>query len=705
MKRFKSILITALVIIVLIAAVIVISKSTVFYNASEPVTEQESREAFNMLFGTLEDSRFTYFEYLETVSGNGKGSHQLVSDVPAEDHLGYKESREFSVNVNEAGLYNIRMEYEVADNALNNATISLDINGSTPFYESNIIDIPIYWKDETKTFEKDSYGDEALPLQVKADGSYEVYFYNNTFYTVQPLLFYFGKGENKIRITNQSSTGFSINELELTEPIEVPSYEEYRTMYPATEGAGSISVNAIDYIYKNSSYISMFSYESPTVAPFDPIDKKLNIVTGSSWKNPGKSITYEIDVEKEGLYELAIHYFPGKDDYSIFRTVRIDGNLPFEEAMAYPLEDMKGNRFNYQTLTDENGEPYMFFLTEGMHEITLTADYEPISEQVRKLQLLSDHINQFALDIRKITGKEVDKNRTWRLLEYLPETEDFLIAYDILIKDIIEELAVYAPNGLRSSTLSDLQKALVKLDKMLEDPDELPLYFEDLYSGSGSVNQMIGNSIEGLSLQPMSLNEFTFYAGDLGKRNNASFFKKTFAATRKFVSSFTSDKYVVRNDGTMLNIWVNRAITHVDTLQKMVDSEFTPSTGIKVKISVMPDVNKLILASAAGDAPDIAMGLLSHMPYDLAIRGAAYDLTKFDDFWTVADRFTPGAFIPYVLEDKVHALPETLEFAVVFYRKDIFDSLGLDVPDTWDDVTELLPELQRYGMNFYHPIA
>jgi ABC-type glycerol-3-phosphate transport system substrate-binding protein len=137
----------------------------------------------------------------------------------------------------------------------------------------------------------------------------------------------------------------------------------------------------------------------------------------------------------------------------------------------------------------------------------------------------------------------------------------------------------------------------------------------------------------------------------------------------------------------------------------MVDSEFTPSTGIRVKISVMPDANKLILASAAGDAPDIAMGLLSYMPYDLAIRGAAYDLTEFNDFWTVAERFTPGAFVPYVLEDNVYALPETLEFFTTFYRKDIFDSLGLDVPDTWDDVTELLPELQRYGMNFYHPIA
>ena len=35
----------------------------------------------------------------------------------------------------------------------------------------------------------------------------------------------------------------------------------------------------------------------------------------------------------------------------------------------------------------------------------------------------------------------------------------------------------------------------------------------------------------------------------------------------------------------------------------------------------------------------------------------------------------------------------------------MFRSLNLDVPDTWDDIINLLPALQRYGMNFYHPIA
>lgn len=702
MKRFKSIIITALVLVILVVATITISKATVFYNAKDPASEQEVQEAFNLLYDTLEDSRFTYFEYLDSVSGDVSTDIKIESN---EVDFNYKDSHQFNVNVTEAGLYNIKLVYTVAENVLNNATISLAINDRTPFYEANIIDVPIYWKDETKTFDTDSYGDEALPLQIKVMGEYETYLYNNTYYSVEPLLFYFNEGNNRITITNQSSTLFQLKELTLTAPVVIPSYEKYISQYPQTVGKGSISVNAIDYITKNSSYVSMFSHETPTVTPFDPIDKKLNIITGSSWKDPGKGITYEIFAKEEGLYKLALHYYPGQDDYSVFRTIRIDGDIPFEEAKAYPFEDVKGNRYNYQTLADGDGNPYMFYLSAGRHEITITADYEPVSEQVRRLQLLSDHINQFALDIRKITGKEVDKNRTWRLLEFLPETEAYLIAYDTLIKDILEELSLYAPNGLNSSTLSNLQKALIKLDKMLEDPDELPLYFEDLYSGSSSVNQMIGNSIEALSVQPMALDEFTFYVDELNKRNNASFATISLASIRKFVSSFTSDKYVVRNDDKMLNIWVNRAITHVDTLQKMVDSEFTPETGIKVKISVMPDATKLILASAAGDAPDIAMGLLSHMPFDLAIRGAAYDLTQFDDFWSVADKFTPGAFVPYVLEDKVYALPETLGFFATFYRKDIFDSLGLEVPDTWDDVTELLPELQRYGMNFYHPIA
>jgi ABC-type glycerol-3-phosphate transport system substrate-binding protein len=137
----------------------------------------------------------------------------------------------------------------------------------------------------------------------------------------------------------------------------------------------------------------------------------------------------------------------------------------------------------------------------------------------------------------------------------------------------------------------------------------------------------------------------------------------------------------------------------------MLDQNFTPETGIKVKLSLMQDERKLILASAANSQPDLALGLSTFLPYELAIRGAATDLRQFEDFNEVGQQFSPGAFLPLIVDDGIFALPETQDFFVQFYRKDILNTLDIPVPDTWDDVTSILPELQRYGLNYYTPIA
>jgi ABC-type glycerol-3-phosphate transport system substrate-binding protein len=162
---------------------------------------------------------------------------------------------------------------------------------------------------------------------------------------------------------------------------------------------------------------------------------------------------------------------------------------------------------------------------------------------------------------------------------------------------------------------------------------------------------------------------------------------------------------VVRRQKDALNIWVNQSVVHVDILQKLVDTRFTPQTGIKVHLSVMPDINKLVLSKAAGTNPDVALGLQSYVPFDLASRGAIYDLTRFDDFWQYSKKLVPGAFVSYLFNEGVYALPETVDFAVTVYREDIFRQLNLSPPDTWDKVTEMMSELQRLNMSFYMPIA
>ena len=58
-----------------------------------------------------------------------------------------------------------------------------------------------------------------------------------------------------------------------------------------------------------------------------------------------------------------------------------------------------------------------------------------------------------------------------------------------------------------------------------------------------------------------------------------------------------------------------------------------------------------------------------------------------------------------MIDEGVYSIPETMNFYVLYYRKDILDSLNIPVPQTMEEVKAILPELQRMGMNFYHQAA
>ena len=680
--------------------------------AAEEYSRAEVERAYSLLMDSLIDPLNFYTEYRGLEVAVDIDEAIVVSPEGADDEAvasaGYEEQIRYQVDVEEAGFYLVALQYRVEESAMNNLTVELELDNETPFREAATLNVPLIWKDESKNFTLDSYGDEALPNQLRVDEWRELFIHNNTYSTTRPMELYLEAGSHEISFTNLSADILYLAEMTLDAATDYPSYSEYRSeqgSLSATNSERLETIPAISYIEKNSSFVRLASQKNPALEPYDPVDKKINIVDGGGWNKAGQSITYAIEVPVEGDYALDFHYYNGKDDFTVFRTIAVDGEIPFAEMIdvAFPYSNRK---WDNMTVANEDGDPYLLRLTAGKHTITMTATQGLVAPSVDRLQLLINHINQFALDIRKITGKDIDKNRTWRLTSYLPETEDYLEAYEVLISDIIRELMAYAPNGSASTTLSFLNKALAKLDMMQEKPDELPLYFEDLYSGTGSVTQMLGETIDRLNNAGLSLHAIYLSGAEATlPPARAGFISTLWGTIQSFLSTFTSDKYVIRNDEEAVNVWVSRPITYVDIMQKMVDSDFTPSTGIKVKLSVMPDANKLILSNAAGNTADVALGLPSYMPYDIAIRGAAYPLSSFDDFWSVAQQSTPGAYIPYVFNDEVYAMPETLDFQALVYRKDVFNSLGIEVPDTWDEIINILPTLQRYGMNFYHTIA
>jgi ABC-type glycerol-3-phosphate transport system substrate-binding protein len=715
MDRAKKRVFSAALISVLgIAGIMVIYRSAYGPGRFAPPAPEEREAAFTLLRASLDGRRPSYAEFLKARAGAAgsvrvKGEFSLTGIPAAEGDPGVLspgESGVYTFSVPQGGLYCFRAEALIPDRSFSDITLSALINGEYPYREAAHIRLPVFWRDQTKDFPLDTYGDETVPVQEVEEGWHTLDFYDNTAVSQLPLLFYLDPGENQVELINPSSRPVVIREFRAAPRNVPPSYAEYIARISAPEpGNAFLEINAISYERKNTPYIQLRAEMDPGLSPFDPVNKKINTlgIDGS-----GSEVLYRITAPEAGCYYLALHCRTSAEGFASFCTVKIDGLIPFAEAGAFPLQPHKDRKWHNQVWADETGEPYQFYLSKGEHTLSLRLELEPAAEPLGDLQLLIDHINQFSLDLKKVTGKDIDKNRTWRLSQYLPETAAFLDAYQVIFRDLLFSLASHSGGTIESSALAGIIEALTLLEKLGENPDELPLYAENLSGSAVSVLKLAGDVMDRLYDQGLGLDAIYLYGeGSASKlpRENAPFLKSLGASLSQLWASYISPKYIARTQEDALNIWVNQSVVHVDVLQKLIDTRFTPETGVKARLSIMPDVNKLVLAKAAGTNPDLALGLPSHLPFDLASRGAAYDLSRFEDFWTFAQGLVPGAMVSYLFNEGVYALPETVDFAVTVYREDIFRQLGLPLPNTWDDICEMMPELQRFNMSFYLPIA
>lgn len=720
MKKLMRNIILTVVIIALaggIAVLVVLGNRSAYV---EDVSPDKLRWAYELLAGSLNTEDFKYTDYLlysdgEEGSGEAKAypengvEYSALADqwelMPYDGMISvlkYGETAQYRIAVQTDGIYTLLIDYMSAGNSYLDYTASVEINGKYQYQELKAIDFPLYWQDETPQILTDRYGDQIAPSQIRIPGWRTAKLYNNTYSSVAPLKVSLNAGENVIRITNVSNDGLALGKLAVTTlPTGPVSYEDYMRIH---EGASIVSapvtvINATDYSVKNSAEIIYESTSSPAVNPYNAEYKLLNTLR---WTDPGDEITYECNVPETGLYILSFHYMSEKEEFATYETVSIDGEVPFRELSAYSFP-YTGGSWSNETLSDESGNPYYIYLTEGSHTITLKSELEPIAEAWRYGQLVAEHATVFSLEIKKIAGEDPDKYRTWKMTKYMPEIPDYLEAYEVMIQHIRFLLQNDSDHGINGAQLAYLDKAEKFIEDMAEYPDEIALYTKDLSGDDNSVLVAVSQFTSSIMKMDFRLDAI-YISGD----TNIPAARQTLLASLKncidtVYYSFVSEKFSTQNeDEETLTIWVNRSLQHVDLMQKMVDTEFTRETGIKVKITVIPDAGKLTLAAAADNTPDLALGLASHMPFDLASRGALYDMTQFDDFWVVNNRFATGAMVPYVYNEGVYAIPETLDFQAIIYRTDIFNSLGLEVPTTWDELRVLLPVLQRYGMNFYH---
>lgn len=676
----------------------------------------ENKDIHGKESGGVVEDRYTYVLNRWYREGIGDSTSFEATIPPTQFNIQNWDGRlskdakiSFDVEVEEGGLYEIGFDYRPLDDSIVPIEIAIEIDGEFQHYESRRIVLPVNWQYGESKFEIDRYGNEILPKQHKIDKWYYKVARDASNIQERPLKFYLKEGTNTITITGIGAQ-FMLGNVYINSPKELINYGEYiSNMEDDTSSGESILLEyeAEGFSYVNSPSIKPSSLRDVSASPYDYTCERINVVDGKAWKDGGGIITWEIDVERAGYYNLAFKVRQDeKPNSPVFRNLYIDGEIPFEEVKHYPFE-FSENWTNIQ-ISAKDKVSYKFYLDEGVHTISLEVDASPMRPVIEEATRVMNEINDLSLEIKKLTGNRYDKYRDWTITDYIPDIGKRLTTWQEDLSVQYDYLKEFEDKDRDSEGATLIKLAIDQLGRLKAEPDKLPNRLNMLSEGSSSVAQYLGDLIPKMLSQPLTIDKLYIYTdGATLPSPSVDGFVKFVDSIDRFVASFKEKAYSVwgHRSEDEIHVWVNRSRFYVELLQKMADETFTEETGIEVKLSIMPDENKLILANAAGNQPDVALGISNWLPYELAARGAAADLRQFEDFGEVIAPFSPGALIPMIIEDGVYGLPETQDFWVLFYRRDILETLDIPVPDTWEDVLKILPELQRYGMNFHVPIA
>lgn len=605
---------------------------------------------------------------------------------------------EATITVPEDGLYELWLTYRNTTQSALPTEMAVTIDGALPFYEMQRVKLKSLWVDDGE-FPVDRYGNEVATTPYSADVDQTVGITDSAGRIDRPFLFELTAGEHTMGFEVKDGA-VAISAITAQAAKVVPDYAP-----GSAAGKALIVVEGERIASRDKSSIRGAGEFTPELNPYSVETRLINHLDGASFDTAGDTVTYAFTAEEEGWYQLGFYYRQtGKTDFPVFVDVRIDGELQSEEARAVAFDYTTS--FRLMTVGDSQGEPQRFFLSKGDHTVTFTINCAMLTPVYETVDELLSAINGLSLEITRLTGGDTsDKYRDYHLLSYIPNLVELLEGWANQCDEAVAAMAAYT-GAANMGVFSNMTLCADQLRRLAKEPEDLPRRLSELSTGSNSASRMLAQQLQDLAVNDLAIDQFYFYQTEAQLPGKVNFFESTALSVSRFVASFSAQDYAASSaDSDHLQVWVGRSRQYVELLQNMIDTQFTPETGIVVDLSLMPDANKLVLANAAGTAPDAVLGLQYVVPSYLNIRGALYDLTQFEDFGEIAQRFSSGLFVPYILGDGVYAMPETVNFWVMFYRTDILDALNIEVPNSMEEVKLILPELQRRNMNFYFPTA
>ncbi len=635
---------------------------------------------------------------------------------------------EWVVSVPESGLYDLSIAYYPYEGKNGAIQRAFFIDGQLPYAELATVEFYRVWHngdfaeivDENgitvRQWDRDNQGNDLKPSAKEIPEWVEGALYDSNGYITEELSLYLEAGDHTL-------TMLAMREPMLVRSITLKNDERpaaYADVKAAGDAAGQKDTSGVSIRFeaenaaKTSSQMLYPVQDQSSAAVYPASTRYLlnNAIGGNSWKSAGQWIEWSFEVPEDGYYAISLF---DKQNFvrgiNCYRKIYIDGVVPFDEFNAYGFGyDAK---WRMETLADENGEPYRVYLTKGEHTLRMEVVLGDMATIIAQVQNCVQQLNDIYRQVIYITGVAPDQFRDYQIEASLPGLEAELIQVKEDLNVALDALIVTA--GTNSDKLTVLRTMDDQLDELIEDQER----FTEVLSSYKTNVRACGNWITQVLGMPLQVDRIYVHSADVEpKAEGDTWWNGLVHEAKRMYYSFIIDYNQVGNvadedsDGVVLTLWIGTGRDQANVIKALIDERFTPETGISVNVQLV-DMNTLLRATLSGEGPDVAIqvantngiagGVLNtgnDTPVNYGLREAVLDLTQFEDFEEVAARFAPASLVPFSFNGAAYALPDTMTFPMMFYRKDILAEIGLDVPTEWDEVKVAMTILAKNQMEF-----
>jgi len=626
-----------------------------------------------------------------SVNNNFNGSRALITEE--------NSFVEYKVNMERAGLYAIHIEYYPMKSRGIPIERSLLINGETPFLGADRLTFQRVWGGAGPN-RFDNQGNEIRPKQEEKPRWEKAWFRDPLGYITDPYVFYFKEGENSIKLVGINES-MAIRDFSLRVPVETQTYRQFlakldKNKYKNTPNNFQLKIQGESAArYSDPSLYPIYDRSSGATEPASVSKIRLNIIGGESWRISGQWIEWEFDVPENGLYRISIK---GRQNYNrgfvSNRTILINGEILCKELAAVPFK--YNNKWKLTTPSDSQGA-VLVPLEKGTNTIRLQVT---LGEMGGLLNVMEESVYRLNAIYRKIlilTGPEPDIYRDYRVDVVYPEVIEAMKLESKILYKLVDDLTAYS--GERSAQAAATLTLARQLELFIRRPDKIPATLVNFKSNISS----LGDSLLALSESQLDI-DYIFISAENSPLPviNDNFFVAASHEIRSFLSSFVVDYDSIGNvygkSSDVIEVWMLSGRDQSTILKGMIDNSFTSMTGIKVNVKLVA-VDAVMPAVVANIGPDVVLTMQQGEVINYAVRKAVLDISKLPGYDDVVKEFDPSVIIPFYFNGGIYGLPETMYYHVMYYRKDILEELGIELPDTWDDLINIMPIIQKNNMN------